>query len=65
MEEGSNSFKILTSKHTGKRPLERHKCKWKGNTQKDIKEISINIDSVEDGNYSIKLVNGELKLLFP
>ena len=28
MEEGRSSFKILTGKLTGKRPLGRRRCRW-------------------------------------
>ena len=31
MEEGRSSFKILTSKPTGKRPLERPRRRWDDN----------------------------------
>ena len=39
MEEGRNSFKILTIK----RPLGRPRRKWEDNIRMDIKEIGVNM----------------------
>ena len=39
MEEGRSTFKILTGKPTGKRPLGRHR--WEDNIRMDVKEIGI------------------------
>ena len=37
MEKDGNAFKILTGKHTGKRPLERSEGRWEDNIRMDIK----------------------------
>ena len=42
MEESRSTFKILTGKPTGKIPLGRPRCRWKGNSGMDLKEIGIN-----------------------
>ena len=53
MEEGSNAFKILTDKPTGKRSLGRSRRKWEDNIRMDLKEIGINtrnwVDLTLDG----------------
>ena len=36
MEEGRSTFKILTGKPTGKRPLGRPTRKWEGNIRMDL-----------------------------
>ena len=55
MEEGRSAFKVLTCKHTGKRPLGRPSCRWEDNSRKFFKEIGINtrnwIDSAQDKDY--------------
>ena len=42
MEEGRSSFKILTGKPTGKRPLGRPRRRWEDNIRMDLEEIGIN-----------------------
>ena len=42
IEEGRSSFKILTGKPTGKRPLGRPRRKGEENIRMDIKTISTN-----------------------
>ena len=42
MEEGRRTFKILTGKPTGKRPLGRPRLRWEDIIKMDLKEISIN-----------------------
>ena len=37
MEEGKISFKVLTDKHTGMRPLGRPRRRWKDTTRMDLK----------------------------
>ena len=48
-----SSFKILTGKPTGKRPLERRR--WEDNIRMDLKEIGINtrnwVYSAQDRDY--------------
>ena len=42
MEGGRSVFKILTGKHTGKRPLEKPRRRWEDNIRMDLEEIGIN-----------------------
>ena len=67
--EGRSTFKILTGKPTGKRPLGRPRRRWKDNIRMDLEEISINagnwVDSAQDRNYWRALVNAALKLRVP
>ena len=52
MEEGRGGFKMLTGKPTGKRPLERPRCRWKDNIRMNVKEIGINTRNwVQNMNY--------------
>ena len=64
MEEGRNSFKILTGK-----PLGRPRRRWEDNIRMDLKEISINtrswVDSVQDSIYWRALVNAALNFRVP
>ena len=52
MEKDWNAFKILTGKHTGKRPLGRPRRRWEDNIRMYFKEIGINtsnwVDSAQD-----------------
>ena len=41
MEEVRRSFKILTGKPTGMRPLGRSMRRWEGNIRLDVQEIGI------------------------
>ena len=41
MEEGRSTFKILTGKPTGKRPLGRPRRRWKDIIRTDLKAIGI------------------------
>ena len=45
MEEGRSDFKILTGKHTGKRPLGRPRRGWEDNIRMDFEEIGIKTDN--------------------
>jgi hypothetical protein len=69
MEEGKSGFKILTSKPTGKRPLGRPRRRWEGNIKMDPRQIGINtrnwIDSAQNRDYWIALVNAALSLRVP
>ena len=69
MEEGRSSFKILTGKPTGKRPLGRPRRKWEDNIRMDLEEIGINegnlVDSAQDRDYWRALVNAALNLRIP
>ena len=55
MEEGRSSFKILTGKPTGKRPLGRPRLRLEVNIRMDLEEIGINagnwVDSAQDRGY--------------
>ena len=42
MEKGRTSFKILTGKPTGKKPLGRPRRRWEDNIRMGLKEIGIN-----------------------
>ena len=63
MQEGRNAFKILT----GKRSLGRRR--WEDNIRMDLEEIGINagiwVDSAQDMNYWIALVNAALNPRVP
>ena len=37
IEEGKSTFKILTAKPTGKRPLRRPKLRWEDNIRMNLK----------------------------
>ena len=64
-----SAFKILTGKHTGKRPLGRPRRRWEDNIRVDLKEICINtrnwVDSTQDRDYWRDLVNVALNLHVP
>ena len=68
MEKSRSSFKILTGKPTGKRPLGRPRRRW-DNITMDLEEIGINagnwVDSAQDRNYWRALVNAALNLRVP
>ena len=55
MEEGRSTFKILTGKPTGKRPLGRPRRRWVDNIKMDLEEIGINtrnwVDSAQNRDY--------------
>ena len=69
LEEGRSSFKILTGKPTGKRPLGRPRRRWDDNIRIDLKEIGINtriwVDSVQDRDYWRAPVKAALNLWIP
>ena len=69
MEEGRGDFKILTGKHTEKRPLGRPSRRWEDYIRTDLEEIGINagkwVDSAQDRNYWRALVNAALNLRVP
>ena len=55
MEEGRSAFKILTGKHTRKRPLGRPRRRSEDNFKNNIYKVGINtknwVDSTQDGDY--------------
>ena len=67
--ECKSTFKIVTGKPTGKRPLGRPRRRWEDNIRLDIEEISINagnwVDSAQDRNNWRALVNAALNLQVP
>ena len=69
MEDGRSSFKILTGKPTGKRPLGRRRRRWEDNIRMDLEEIGINVgnwvDSTQDMNYGRAHVKAALNLRVP
>ena len=69
MEEGRGTFKNLTGRPTGKRPLGKPMRRWEGNIRMDLKYIGINagnlVDSAQDSNYWRVLVNAALNLRVP
>ena len=69
MEEGRNSFKILTGTPAGKRPLGRPRHRWEDNIRIDLKEIGINtrncVHLAQDRDYWRPLVNVALNLQVP
>ena len=69
MEEGRNTFKILTGKLAGKGPLGRARRTWEDNIRMGLKEICINtrnyVDSAQDRDYWRALVNVVLNLRVP
>ena len=66
---GRSTFKILTDKPTGKRPLGRPRRRWDDNIRMDLEEIGINagnwVDSAQDRDYWSALVNAALNLPVP
>ena len=66
MEEGRSTFKILTGKSTGKRPLERPRRRLEGNIRMDLKETCINtrnwVYSAQGRDYWRAFVNAALNL---
>ena len=69
MEEGRNSFIILTGKPTGKKPLGRSRRRWEEHIGMDLEGIDINagnwVDSAQDRNYLRALVNAAFNLRVP
>jgi hypothetical protein len=66
IEERRSTFKILTSKPSSKRPLERPRGRWEDNIRMGLKEIGMNtrnwVDSAQDRDYWRALLNAELNL---
>ena len=69
LEESMSSYKVLTGKPAGKRPLGRPRRRWEDNITMDLEEIGVNagnwVDSARDRNYWRALVNAALNLRVP
>ena len=53
MEKGRSTFKILTGRPTGNRPLGRPRRRWEANIEMDLKKINIYLDTRNLVDYSI------------
>ena len=66
MEKVGVLSKFVTGTPAGKRPLGRLRRRWEDNIRMDLKEKGINtrnwVDSAQDRNYWIALVNEVLSL---
>ena len=66
MEEGRNTFKILTGTPTGKRHLRRPRPRWEDNIRMDLEEMGIKtrnwVDFAQDRDYWKDLVNVSLNV---
>ena len=60
MEEGTNAFKILIGKPTGKGPLGSPRIRWEDNIKMDL--AGNWVDSAHDRNYWRAIVNAALNL---
>ena len=69
MEKDRSSFKILTGKPTGRRPLGRPRRRWEYNIRMDLEDVGVNagnwVDSAQDRNYWRALVNAALNFRVP
>jgi hypothetical protein len=69
MEDYRNAFKILKRKHIRKRRVGRSRRRWEANDRMYLRKLDINtrnlVDSVQDRDYWIILVNVMLSLQVP
>ena len=69
MEESRSSFKMLTGKPTGKRPLGMSRRRWEDYIRMVLEKMGINarnwVDSTQDTDYWRALVNAALNLWVP
>ena len=69
MEDGRSALKILRGNPSGKRPLRRPRRRCEDSIRIDLKERGVNtrnwVDSAQDWNYWIALVNDSLTLRVP
>ena len=65
MDKGRSAFKILTDKPTGRRPLERPRCRWENSIRMDH-EVGANMrdwtDLAQNRDYLRAFVNVTLNL---
>jgi hypothetical protein len=48
MREGRGVYRVLLGKPEGKRPLARHRCRWKDNIKMDLQEVGCgSVDRIE------------------
>ena len=60
IEEGRNTFKILTGKPTGKRPLGRPRRRWEDNIRMDLEKIEVSIRGIGLIRLRIGIIGGSL-----
>ena len=67
IEEGRSSFKILTGKPTGKKPLGRPRRRWEDNIRMNLERFIAGnwVDSAQDRDYWRALMNAALNLRVP
>jgi len=62
-------IRALVGKHEGKRPLDRHRCRWEDNIKIDLQEVGCEgmdwIELAHDRDRWRALVNAVLNLLVP
>jgi hypothetical protein len=57
MEEVKSAFKVLTGKHTGKRPLGRPRRRWEDNIRLGLESINQSINQVKKLRMHLNLLN--------
>ena len=69
MGEGRGMYRVLVGKLEGKRPLKRHRCRWKDNIKMGLQEEGGGgmhwIELAQDGDRWRALVNAVMNLRVP
>jgi hypothetical protein len=39
MEERTGAFRVMVGKPEGRRPLERHRCRWENNIKMNLQKV--------------------------